>query len=100
MTIALLNFVLMPFVALFASAGRGYLPPLGWAFFSFVLAQLVSLLGWGDWLPWSVPVLLSGMFGPSGAEQIGMHSYIMALLAFIAGIAATFAWWRSADQAR
>ena len=100
MTIALLNFVLMPFVALFASAGRGYLPPLGWAFFSFVLAQLVSLLGWGDWLPWSVPVLLSGMFGPGGTEQIGMHSYIMALLAFIAGIAATFAWWRSADQAR
>jgi ABC-2 type transport system permease protein len=100
MTIALLNFMLMPFVALFASVGRGYLPPLGWAFFSFVLAQIVSLLGWGDWLPWSVPVLLSGMFGPRGVEQIGMHSYILALLAFIAGFAATLAWWRSADQAR
>jgi ABC-2 type transport system permease protein len=99
-TIALLSFMLMPFVALFAGVGRGYLLPLGWAFSSFVLAQLVSVLGWGDWLPWSVPVLLSGMFGPGGTEQIGMHSYIMALLAFIAGIAATFAWWRSADQAR
>jgi ABC-2 type transport system permease protein len=99
-TIALLNFMLVPFVALFASVGRGYLPPLGWAFFSFVLAQLVSLLGWGDWLPWSVPVLLSGMFGPRGVEQIGSHSYILALLAFIAGVAATFAWWQSADQAR
>lgn len=100
MLIALLNFMLTPFVALFASAGRGYLPSLGWAFFSFVLAQIVSLLGWGDWLPWSVPVLLSGMFGPSGTEQIGMHSYIVVLLAFLAGVVATFAWWRSADQAR
>jgi ABC-2 type transport system permease protein len=100
MTIAILSYMLMPFVALFAGVGRGYLPPLGWAFFSFVLAQIVSLLGWGDWLPWSVPVLLSGMFGPHGAEQIGLHSYVLALLAFIAGTAATFAWWQRADQAR
>ena len=100
LTIAVLNLMLMPFVALFASAGRGYLPPLGWAFFSFILAQIVSVLGWGDWFPWSVPVLLSGMFGPQGAEQIGMHSYILVTLVFIAGIAATFAWWQSADQAR
>ena len=100
MAVVLLNFMLTPFVALFASVGRGFLPPLGWAFFSFVFAQIVSLLGWGDWLPWSMPVLLSGMFGPLGAEQIGMHSYILALLAFIAGVAATFVWWQSADQAR
>ena len=100
MTVALLIFMLMPFVALFASAGRGYLPALGWAIFSFVIAQIVSLLGWGDWIPWCVPVLLSGMFGPRGVEQIGMHSYILMLLAFIIGVTATFGWWRSADQAR
>jgi ABC-2 type transport system permease protein len=100
MLIALLSFMLMPFVALFASAGRGYLPSLGWAFFSFVLAQIVSLLGWGDWFPWSVPVLLSGMFGPSGIEQIGMHSYVMVSLAFLVGAAATFTWWQCADQTR
>ena len=100
LTIVLLNLMLMPFVALFASAGRGYLPPLGWAFFSMVLAQILSLMGWGDWVPWSVPVLLSGMFGPRAAEQVGLHSYIVALLVFIAGVAAVFAWWRSADQAR
>lgn len=100
MLIALLSFMLMPFVALFASAGRGYLPSLGWAFCSFVLAQIVSLLGWGDWLPWSVPVLLSGMFGPKGIEQIGAHSYVMVSLAFLAGALATFVWWQCADQAR
>lgn len=99
MTIALLTFMLMPFVALFASAGRGYLPPFGWAFLTLALAQVVGVLGWGDWFPWSVPALLSGMAGPR-TEQIGIHSYIVVLLAFIAGVTATFAWWQSADQAR
>lgn len=99
MLIALLTFMLMPFVALFASAGRGYLPPLGWAFLTMVLAQIAAVLGWGDWFPWSVPALFSGMAGPH-AKQLGLHSYILVLLAFIAGIAATFMWWRSADQAR
>jgi ABC-2 type transport system permease protein len=98
MTIALLNLALMPSVALFASAGRGYLAALGWAFFIFIVAQIISLLGWGDWFPWSVPVLLSGMFGPQGVQQVGPHSYIMVLLALVAGVAATFAWWRNADQ--
>jgi ABC-2 type transport system permease protein len=100
MTIAVLNFMLMPFVALFASAGRGYLPPLGWAFFSFILAQIISVLGWGDWFPWSVPVLLSGMFGSQGAGQIGMHSYISNVVTLVAGVAATFVSWQSTDQVR
>ena len=99
MTVALLDFMLLPFIALFASAGRGYLPPLGWTFFTVFLAQIAAVLGWGDWFPWSVPALLSGMAGPR-AGQLGLHSYVGILLAFIAGVTATFAWWRSADQAR
>jgi ABC-2 type transport system permease protein len=96
---ALLTFMLMPFVALFASSGRGYLPPLGWAFLMMALAQIAAVLGWGDWFPWSVPALLSGMAGPR-AEQVGLHSYLAVLLAFFVGVAATFAWWQSADQTR
>ena len=96
---ALLAFMLMPFVALFASAGRGYLPPLGWAFLTVALAQIAAVLGWGDWFPWSVPALLSGVAGPP-AELVGMHSYVMVLLAFLAGTAGTFAWWLDADQIR
>jgi hypothetical protein len=34
------------------------------------------------------------------AEPIAVHSYMVVLLAFVAGVVATFAWWRSADQAR
>ena len=98
--IGLLALLLMPFVALFASVGRGYLPALGWAFFTLVLAQVVSVLGWGDWLPWSVPVLVSGMAGPGGVDLVGLHSYISIFLAFVLGVGATSAWWRNADQAR
>ena len=96
--VALLTFMLLPFVAFFASVGRGYLLPLGWALLTLALAQIALALGWGDWFPWSVPGLLSSLNGPT--EPLAAHSYLAVLLAFIAGIAATFAWWRSADQAR
>jgi ABC-2 type transport system permease protein len=99
MLMALLTFMLMPFVALFASVGRGYLPPLGWAFVTMASAQIAAVLGWGDWFPWSVPGLLGSLNGPR-TEPIAAHSYMMVSLAFISGAVATFAWWRSADQAR
>lgn len=97
--IALLTFMLMPFVALFASVGRGYLPPLGWALLTMAVAQIAIVLGWGSWFPWSVPGLLGSLNGPS-AEPIELHSYVVVVLTFVAGIAATFTWWLRADQAR
>ena len=96
---ALLTVLLMPFVALAASAGRGYLPAMGWTFGSLALAQIIAVLGWGDWFPWTVPALLSGMAGPS-ASQVGLHSYILVVLASLVGATATFLWWSRADQAR
>jgi ABC-2 type transport system permease protein len=95
----LLTSLLMPCVALFASVGRGYLLPLGWAFLMMALAQIASVMGWSDWFPWAVPGLLSTMNGPR-TEPIPVHSYFVVLLAFVVGLAATFAWWQRADQAR
>jgi len=97
MLIAFLTFMLMPLVALLASVGRGYMPPMGWAFFTLALAQIAAVLGWGDWVPWSVPALLSGAAGADTA-QLGLHSYVMVLLAFVAGVVATLLWWQRADQ--
>lgn len=97
--IALLTYLLMPFVALLASSGRGYLPPLGWAVLTLALAQIAIVLGWGDWFPWSVPALLGNSGGPR-AELVELHSYVLVLLACTAGVVATLAWWRRADQAR
>jgi ABC-2 type transport system permease protein len=94
-----LTLALMSPVALLASAGRGYLPPLGWAFLTSFLAQILAALGWGAWFPWSVPALFSELAGPRAA-QIGLQSYVVVGVTFVAGLAGTFAWWRSADQSR
>lgn len=96
---ALLTIALLSFVALFASIGRGYLLPFGWAVLTVILAQIAGFTGWGDWFPWSVPALFSGAAGPR-LELIGSHSYLMVILASVVGLAATFYWWRSADQTR
>jgi ABC-2 type transport system permease protein len=96
---ALLVLALMPGVALLASAGRGYLPALGWSILTLFLAQILAATGWGDWFPWSVPALFSGMAGPRG-EQVGLHSYVIVAITGLAGAAATFTWWRNADHTR
>jgi ABC-2 type transport system permease protein len=99
MLIAFLTYLLMPFVALLASAGRGYLGALGWTFLMLAMAQLAAILGWGDWFPWAVPALLSGAAGPEAA-RLGVHSYLVVFIASIAAAAATFTWWHRADQTR
>ena len=97
--IAFLTVMLMPVVAWIASGGRGYLPPLGWAFLSMVLAQIATVMGWGEWFPWAIPGLLSDFSGTQ-SEPLGIQSYLMVLMVFLIGVAATFVWWQKADQTR
>jgi ABC-2 type transport system permease protein len=96
---AVLTIALLPFVALLASIGRGYLPPFGWTILTVALAQIAAITGWGDWFPWSVPALFSGAAGPR-ADLMGTHSYVLVVLASLAGLAATFYWWHNADHTR
>ena len=90
---------LMTPVAFIASMGRGYLLPLGWAVLTIFFSQIIAATGWGDWFPWSVPALYSGVVGPR-SEQLGIHSYLLVILAGMAGLTATFWWWLNADQTR
>jgi ABC-2 type transport system permease protein len=96
---AVLTIILLPFVALVASMGRGYLPAFGWTILTVAMAQIAAVTGWGDWFPWSIPALFSGAVGPR-ATQLGLHSYVIILLASIIGLVATFYWWRNADQTK
>lgn len=96
---AMLTLALMSFVALFASIGRGYLSAFGWTILTLILSQIAAATGWGDWFPWSVPALFSGAAGPR-AELIGLHSYVVVVMACAAGLAATYLWWQKADQTR
>jgi ABC-2 type transport system permease protein len=99
LAIATMSLLLMTPVAFIASMGRGYLPPLGWAVLTIFFAQIIAATGWGDWFPWSVPALFSGAAGPR-ADLLGLHSYVLTILTGLIGLAATFHWWRSADQTR
>ena len=96
---AAITLLLMTPVAFIASMGRGFLPPLGWAVLTIFFSQIIAATGWGDWFPWSVPALFSGVVGPR-SEQLGTHSYVLVILAGLSGLLATFWWWRNADQTR
>ena len=96
---AALTVPLMSWVALLASSGRGYLPPFGWTIFTLFLANLSAILGWGDWMPWAIPGLFGGVAGPRN-EVLGVHSYVILLATTIIGLAATYYWWRNADQTK
>jgi ABC-type transport system involved in multi-copper enzyme maturation permease subunit len=94
---ACLTIALATPVAFFASAGRGYLPPVGAAILAMLLAQLVAVTGWGEFFPWSVPALYAGVAGPEYA-QLGVVSYVIVMLTSLIGMAGTFVWWELADQ--
>jgi ABC-2 type transport system permease protein len=94
---ATLTILLVTPLALAASAGRGYLPPVGVMFLATFFAQVLAALGWGPYFPWSVPALYSGAAGPAG-YALGPVSFALVALTGGAGIAATLAWWRWADQ--
>ncbi|MHB1417139.1 MAG: ABC transporter permease [Chloroflexota bacterium] len=95
--VAVMTIVVIPPFAWVASAGRGYLPPVGVMFLILALSQILAILGWGDYFPWAVPALASGAAGPS-EQAVGIASYLVVILTGLLGVAGTLAWWRWADQ--
>jgi len=94
---ACLTIALVTPIAFFASAGRGYLPAMAVALFMLMVAQIIAVTGWGEYFPWSVPALYSGMAGPIYA-QMGAVSYVLVIMTSLIGTVGTFAWWTFADQ--
>ena len=89
---ALLTIILVTPIAFFASAGHGYLPPLGAMVLAIFLAQIIVVIGYGDYFPWSIPALYAQ------GSPIRPISSLIVILTGLAGIAATFLWWEWADQ--
>ena len=86
--------VVMPF-ALFAGIGRGYLLPIGLAILTLMMANLVAIMGWGEYFPWGVPGLYA-----QGKSSLAPISYWIVLLTSLVGMMATHLWWKYADQNR
>ncbi len=84
-------------LALAASIGRGYLAAVGTLVVAVFLAQIIAALGYGQYFPWSVPALFSGMAGPD-ASALNAFSFVSVAAVATAAIAATVMWANRADQ--
>jgi ABC-2 type transport system permease protein len=84
-------------VGFFATIGKGYLSPLGYVIFTMIIAQIIATTGYGQYVPWSIPALASGVDG-SGVMAIEPISYVIVVVTGLAGLMATAFWWRYADQ--
>ncbi len=94
LTACLTTLVVLPY-AFFASAGRGYLLPLGMAVLALMMANLAVVIGWGEVFPWSIPLLLA-----QAKEPLPQVSPWIVIITGLAGMAATWLWWMKADQSR
>jgi len=86
--------VILPF-ALFAFIGRGYLLPIGLAVLTLMMTNVVAIIGWGEYFPWAVPGLYA-----QGKSPLPPISYGIVFLTGLAGMFATYLWWKYADQNR
>jgi ABC-2 type transport system permease protein len=84
-------------LALAASAGRGYLPGFAALLVATFSAQVLALLGYGEFFPWSVPALATGLAG-AGQAPPGPFGHLLVILTGAAGAIATGVWWHRADH--
>ena len=96
---AAIAYLLVPVVAWIAMLGRGYLPPLGFALAMLALGNVFIHTGWAAWFPWSIVPLYIGAIGQP-VTTIASSSVVVVALTFLAGITATIAQLRWADNAQ
>jgi ABC-2 type transport system permease protein len=99
LTAGAVAYLLTPIVAWIALLGRGYMPPLGFALGMLVLGQLLSKTGWAVWFPWSIVPLWIGAVGQP-VTGLPPGSFVVLSFAFLAGVGATIAQLRYADNAQ
>jgi len=93
----LLTISLQTATAFFAGVGRGYIAPLAWAIATIATSQILAVLGWGAWFPWSVPAILAGA-GGAAVEPVSAPAVVLVVVVAAVGLVATIAWWERADQ--
>lgn len=79
-------------VGFVASAGRGYLAPLGFVVLMIVIAQLLGAVGIAEYFPWAVPGLYAGVLGPEGM-QLAPFSLLLPFVVGVVGVMTTLWWW-------
>ncbi len=65
---AILTIALVPPIAFIAVAGQGYLASMAFTIVMIIAAQIVAAIGWGEFFPWAIPALYSGVAGETTAR--------------------------------
>jgi ABC-2 type transport system permease protein len=82
--VSLLLYLTMSFVAWLAMLGKGYLPPMIFTAAMMTVGMLFVVRAWSRWLPWSMPVLLTGAsWMPVPPAQLVPASWIVAVAVFV-----------------
>ncbi|QQK81616.1 ABC transporter permease [Salicibibacter cibi] len=93
--VTMLTIILSTPVAFFASYSRGYLAPVGFVIMTLIFSQIVAAVGHGDYFPWAIPALYSGL---TGENIINWSSLIIIGITSLLGFLSTLYWWLFADQ--
>lgn len=94
--VTILTVALSTPVAFFAGYGRGYLAPLGFVIVTLVLSQIIAAIGFGEYFPWAIPALYSGI--TTEANAIDWNSLFMIFITSLLGLLSTLYWWIFVDQ--
>jgi ABC-2 type transport system permease protein len=89
---AVLTIAVITPIIFFASYGHGYLAPVGVMILAVALAQVMTIIGYGEFFPWAI----AGVYAQGG--DLGGVSLVIVILTCIAGITGTLLWWEYADQ--
>jgi ABC-2 type transport system permease protein len=95
---SLLTLLLNPFVAYITGIGRGIIAPLAFVIFTMILAQFTAVLGWGAYLPWTIPGLLSVGSDAAGMSPVLASYFVLAFYAIIGTVLTVRQWYRSDYQ--
>jgi ABC-2 type transport system permease protein len=68
---------------------------MGVAILALIMANLVGLVGWGEYFPWAVPGLYA-----MGNNPLTPISFWIVFLTGLVGMLGTYLWWKLADQNR
>lgn len=93
--ITFLTILLSTPAAFFASYGKGYLAPLGFIMFMLVLSQIITIIGYGEYFPWSIPAVYSGLMEEGSIQT---KSFLIVLSISLLGVFSTIYQWEYVDQ--
>lgn len=93
--ITILTVIISTPIAFFATIGKGYLSPLGFVIIILIFSQIFAAIGFGQYFPWSIPALVSGIAGD--IVQLNIQHILIIISTSVLGWFSTLLWWNFAD---